>query len=334
MPVQYSGLVEEHETVRNAVGLFDVSHMGELTVRGVDAEKFLDRITCNRVSDLEISKAQYSMLLNHQGGVVDDIIIYKIADNDFLLCVNASNTEKDFNWVVSQQKALTDMSVEVENVSADYAQIAIQGPLAQQVLEEVVGVETLALNNVKNNPKCLIARTGYTGEDGFEVFCAPAEAEDIARAMLVKGESVGIKPAGLGARDTLRLEACYPLHGHEISDDISPLEAGLGWVVKLDKADFIGKNVLVAQKESGLTRRLVGLEVLDKGIVREGAALLSGSEKVGWVTSGTKPPTVNKAVALAIVNSDSAKLNTEILAEVRTRQLKTKVIKRPFYKRS
>lgn len=345
MPVQYSGLVDEHQCVRSAVGLFDVSHMGEVLVEGAGAEAYLQQLCCNDVSTLNVGQAQYSMLLNEQGGVVDDIIIYKMAADRFFLCVNAANTAKDVAWLEQH----TQSDVQVRDVSAEYAQIAVQGPKAEELLELVARVERGAfasgtfpnftfrevlLAGVAGEPQCLIARTGYTGEDGFEIFCAPDEAVALLQSLLEFGQALGVKPAGLGARDTLRLEACYPLHGHEISDDITPLEAGLAWVVKLDKGDFIGAEVLRRQKREGLQRQLIGVEVLEPGIVREGAKLYGGEREIGWVTSGTKPPTVNRAIGLAIVDTAYAALGTKFEAEVRGRRLSVAVIKRPFYKRS
>ncbi len=345
MPVQYSGLVNEHTTVRNAVGLFDVSHMGEVRVQGGSALEYLEYLTTNKVSSLQPGQAQYSMFLNEGGGVVDDIIVYMLGTDDYLICVNAANTEKDFAWM---QQHLRE-GVEIENCSSSYAQLAIQGPKAQALVAEICGkaTEELSITSVPaftffyadlqlggSDARCIVARTGYTGEDGFEIFCPAAAGPALWDVCLTTGEQYGIVPAGLGARDTLRLEVCYPLHGHEISDDISPLSAGLGWVVKLDKGDFIGRQALVEQKELGVSPKLVGLEVTGRGIIREGTELFVGGTKVGTVTSGTKPPTVGKPIGLAVVPKEYSQVGTELEAEVRGRRFVVQVIPRPFYKRT
>lgn len=345
MPVQYSGLVDEHTAVRNDAGLFDVSHMGEVSVSGDAALDFLQHVTSNDVSKLAPGKAQYSLLTNETGGVVDDIIVYMRGEGDYLLCVNAANTAKDFQWLSDRNT----FGANLENVSSDYAQIALQGPKAVKILSQSVDKtedefsaaqfpafthQTLVHDFGSGEVELLIARTGYTGEDGFEIFVEPGSAPALWDLLVENGQAFGLKPAGLGARDTLRLEACFPLHGHELADDISALESGLGWVVKLDKGEFIGRDALAAEKEQGVKRKLVGLEVFDAGIIRHGAKVFddSGAE-VGLVTSGTKPPTVGKAIGLALVESSRAKLGTELSAEVRGRKLKVKVIKKPFYKR-
>ena len=346
MPVQYSGLVDEHLAVRQAAGLFDVSHMGEITVKGPDAESWLQYVTCNDVSKLVPGKAQYSMLLNEAGGVVDDIIVYKLAEEDFLLCVNASNSDKDEAWLREQ---LDSQDLQLENVSKDYGQIALQGPKAEEILCKLYPRDDADCSRKNLKPfwllqtelaasgcsaECLIARTGYTGEDGFEIFCPSDFSAALWRECLKVGEPIGLKPAGLGARDTLRLEACYPLHGHEISDELSPLAAGLSWVVKLGKGDFIGKSALEEQKQKGLSPLLVGVEVTGRGIVREETPLFDGDKRVGWVTSGTKPPTVNKPVGMAYLESSHSSEGTELEAEVRGRRFSVKVIPLPFYKRT
>jgi aminomethyltransferase len=344
MPVQYSGLVDEHNTVRTAIGIFDVSHMGELRVRGKNSLDFLQFVATNDLSVLTPGKAQYNLLLNESGGVVDDIIVYQMDDNDYFICVNASNTEKDFAWLCKNN----NFGVEIENLSSDYAQIALQGPKSKDLLSKIFGDDFERQNfpaftfkekelrlSTTQVFSCLIARTGYTGEDGFEIFYPTKHAADLWDLSLELGRDLGIKPAGLGARDTLRLEACYPLHGHEITDDITPLSAGLSWAVKLaSKGSFLGREALERQQKTGVDPVLVGLEVTGQGIIREHTPLFSkDGEKIGWVTSGTKPPTLGKAVGLGFVPAIFSTLNTELEAEVRDRKFAVRVIKKPFYKR-
>ncbi len=337
MPVQYSGLVDEHVTVRTKAGLFDVSHMGEVFVRGPKAVEFLERVTTNNVSRLKDGEAQYSLVLNEKGGVVDDIIIYRLAAAEYLICVNAGNTEKDWAWFQEKNKSI---GAELENASAAFGQIALQGPAARAILAAFLGVPAKEVSEAsfpaftfKRVNDLIIAATGYTGEDGCEIFCPARETPAVWEKLMKCGEPFGLKPAGLGARDTLRLEACYPLHGHELTDDISPLCSGLGWVVHFDK-DFIGKEALVAEKEKGLPYRLVGLEVAERGIIRGETKLFDGNdEECGWVASGTMTPTLNKAVGLGFVRPKYAAVDTELKAQVRERFLKVRVIKKPFYKR-
>ena len=343
MPVQYSGLTDEHLTVRSAVGLFDVSHMGELTVTGKDAFAFLQSVTTNDLTALAPGKAQYNLLLNENGGVVDDIIVYQLAPENYFICVNASNTDKDFAWLTKHNST----GAKIENVSAAWGQIAVQGPNAQMLVEQLFGETPGAFSSVAGftffekpvpalKAACIAARTGYTGEDGFEIFCPSEHVSALWDLAMELGQPLGVKPAGLGARDTLRLEVCYPLHGHEITDDLTPLSSGLGWVVKLQKGDFIGKSSLERQQNTGIDPVLVGLEVTGAGIVREGTPLYlpgqSGGERIGWVTSGTKPPTVNKAIGLAFVPAVSSAIGTVFDAEVRDRRFPVKVIKRPFFR--
>lgn len=344
MPVLYSGLVDEHLAVRSAAGLFDVSHMGEVFVRGPKASAFLQHVSTNDVAKLEDGKAQYSLLLNQDGGVIDDIIIYRFNAEHYLICVNAGNAEIDWKWLSDQNK---QFGAELENASADYGQVALQGPNARKILAEFLGQKaelfspeafpafTFREAAFPGAKKCLIiACTGYTGEDGFEIFCPEGTVVAVWRKLLDVGSKLGLKPAGLGARDTLRLEACYPLHGHELSPNMNPLCSGLGWVIDFSKS-FIGKDAVVQGKENSLPYRLVGIEVVDPGIVREGAQVFSESgEKVGWVTSGTKPPTVNKSVALAFVTPEHAALGTNLKVDVRGKLLRTQIIRKPFYKRN
>ncbi|MBL7661115.1 glycine cleavage system aminomethyltransferase GcvT [bacterium] len=344
MPVQYSGIIEEHLATRNTVALFDVSHMGEFIVSGPGSQSYLNWVTGNDVSKLAPGKAQYTYFPNDRGGVVDDLIIYMLAHERYLLCVNASNTSKDFHWLKEKLRGY----VKLENVSERFAQIAIQGPKWAEVLARTLEIPhaDLALEKFPSfsffefnragycTSPMIVARTGYTGEDGVEVFLDPKDAEKFWFGLLENGAEFGIKPAGLGARNSLRLEACFPLHGHELTDNIPALESGLGWVTKFDKGDFIGRQRLLPYKEKGLKHKLVGFEVLDPGIVRE-AALVYNKQgvEVGTTTSGTKTPTINKAIGLAIIRTDEATLGNELSALVRGKQLKIKIVKTPFYKR-
>jgi aminomethyltransferase len=338
MPVQYAGVIDEHRAVRSAAGLFDVSHMGEVRVRGAGAESFLQRLTPNDVSKLNPGRAHYSGLLTDRGTYVDDILIYRLAADDFMVVVNASNAPRDFEWISSRAGALgSDTDAEVTNESDRWALIALQGPKAKEILEPLSpGASELRYYGFKQGEvdgrPALISRTGYTGEDGFELYVDPEHAPALWRRLLEGGAS----PAGLGARDTLRLEAAMALYGHEIDETTTPWEAGLAWIVKLDKGDFLGRDALVAQKEAGAPRKLVGFEVEGRGIARQGHAVLSGEggETVGIVTSGTWSPTFEKALGLAYVPPDLAAPGTPLTLDVRGRQLAARVVDAPFYRRA
>lgn len=338
MPVQYTSVIEEHHAVRKNAGLFDVSHMGEVFVTGPQAEAALQYMTCNDVSKLTDGKAQYSAILNERGGVVDDIIIYRFHSEKFLVCVNASNREKDYTWFLDHNT----FDAKFEDRSDDYAQIAIQGPKAVEIanmLDSGVSFDEISYFHFATcqlfGAEVIAARTGYTGEDGLEFFIPCGAATDIWQALLELGADKGLLPAGLGARDSLRLEACYPLHGHELGDDITALESGIGWTVKLNKGDFIGRDVLAKEKEEGSKRKLVGFFVQDAGIVREQASVsLESGEQIGNTTSGTKTPTLDRALGLALVEGEYATPGTKLFAQVRSRKLACEVVKTPFYKRS
>lgn len=335
LPVRYSSVIAEHQAVRECAGLFDVSHMGELLVTGPEALQALQYLTCNDVARLKDGQAQYSAFLSFSGGVVDDIIIYREGENRFLICVNASNALKDFEWC----KAHNKHDAVIENVSAQYAQIALQGPKSSQILSRICADGSVTdlpyfhfTRKLILGAEVVIARTGYTGEDGYELFVDPVLSNELWAALRESGQDVGLQPCGLGARDSLRLEACYPLHGHELSEDITALESGLGWIVKFKKPEFIGRSTLLAQKEKGLRRTLVGFFVEDAGIVREGSVLcdLEGNE-IGSVTSGTKTPTLDRALGLALVNSRVSEIGSELVAKVRGRDLRVRLAKIPFY---
>ena len=339
MPVQYSGVIAEHCNVRERVGLFDVSHMGEIWVTGPEAQSALEYLTCNKVAALVDGKAQYSALLNEKGGVIDDIIVYRFSPERFLLCVNASNADADYEWM----KAKNPTSAVITNASAEYGQIAVQGPRAIELVAPLV--KDADLLSVKPfhfleadllGTRVIIARTGYTGEDGVEIFIKHDRTLDLWRLLLEHGQSYGVLPCGLGARDSLRLEAAYPLHGHELAPDISALESGLGWIIKFDKGDFIGRDVLLAEKERGIARKLVGFFLDDAGIARQGDSLVvaGSSDIVGVVTSGTKTPTVQRALGMALVATQHTAVDTQIAVVVRGREIKGHVVSLPFYKRA
>ena len=332
MPVQYSGVIAEHVAVRTRAGLFDVSHMGEIEVRGAGALEFCQRISANDMARMEVHQAQYNVLLHENGGIIDDVIFYRLESQHFLVCVNASNSEKDFNWMRQQ----ADAGVEVADASARYALLALQGPLAEKILQPLT---TLALGELKrfhfqfadvSSAECLVSRTGYTGENGFELYCDVRAAETLWTALLNAGAADGLVPAGLGARDTLRLEKGYPLYGHELDDTTTPLEAGLDWVVKLSKPTFIGREVLVRQKSEGVRRRLVGLELVEPGIARSGYGLYQNDCAVGRVTSGTMSPTLGKSIALGYVSREAAEAGENIHVEIRGRKTRAKIVSLPF----
>lgn len=338
MPVQYSGVLEEHRAVRQAAGLFDVSHMGEVSVRGPGAEAFLQLLTPNDVSKLTPGRAHYSGLLSERGTYLDDLLVYRLEPQEFLVVVNAANAASDFEWIESHAAEAPD--VRVENVSDHYALLALQGPRAVEILGPLVTGDVSAIRyygfekGEVDAAAALVSRTGYTGEDGFELYLAPEDAPRIWNRLLEAGSGAGLLPAGLGARDTLRLEAGMALYGHELDETTTPWEANLGWVVKLDKGDFVGRRALVEQKEGGVGRKLVGFEVKGRGIAREGHCVGRGGETVGRVTSGTFSPTFEKALGMAYVAVDAAEPGTGIEIEVRRRKLEAEVVRLPFYKRS
>lgn len=340
MPVQYSaGVIAEHLATRTAAGLFDVSHMGEIWVEGEDAIEFVNRITTNDVTKLIDGQAHYSALTNKKGGVVDDLLVYRFYHDKLLLVVNAGTTEKDWDWITSHKK---DEAITLTNASKDYCQIAVQGPKAVEILQKLTDFN---LNDIKyyhftvdrvDDVEAIISRTGYTGEDGFEVYADKDYAEQLWNKLLETGgygSENGILPCGLAARNTLRLESAMSLYGHELGDDISPLEANLGWICKLSKGDFIGRDALVKQKENGLERKLVGFEMTDRGIARDGFDVYIDDEKIGLVTSGSPAPFLKKNIGLAFVPVEFAKTGQEITIDVRGKKLTAQIVPIPFYKR-
>ncbi|WP_071395732.1 glycine cleavage system aminomethyltransferase GcvT [Bacillus tuaregi] len=338
LPVQFSSIKEEHEAVRTKAGLFDVSHMGEITVRGPGSLSYLQKMMTNDISKIKNGTAQYNAMCYDNGGTVDDLLVYKLAEDDYLLVVNAANTEKDYKWLLEH----LDEGVVLENISQHMAQLALQGPLAEKILEPLVPdvklteVRPFGIQNqvVVAGKQATLSRTGYTGEDGFEIYCKPEDAEDLWRAILIAGSEYGIRPIGLGARDTLRFEAKLALYGQELSQDITPLEAGIGFAVKLDKeAEFIGKSALKKQKDSGLPRRIVGIEMIDRGIPRHGYRVFVDEKEIGFITTGTQSPTLKRNIGLALLQTEQAVLGNEVFVEIRGKRLKAKIVKTPFYKR-
>ena len=341
MPVQYTGVVEEHKAVREAAGLFDVSHMGEFEVKGPQALDLIQLISVNNAAKLEVGQVQYSLMCYENGTIVDDILVYRLGENHYWLVVNAGNIDKDWEWVkyAHERSGLTNL--ELTNISGDVAQIAIQGPLAEQIMQPIV--PNVVLDELKfywaktgttvAGMKTLVfSRTGYTGEDGFEVYCKKEDAVAMWEALLEAGEEAGLIPAGLGARDTLRFEARLPLYGHEINDKVTPLEAGLGFFVKLKKGtDFIGRAALEAQKAAGLTKKLVGFEMVERGIARGGYEIAKDGQVVGEVTTGSFAPTLQKNIGLGFVPVGLTELGTEFDVIIRGKATKAKVVETPFY---
>jgi aminomethyltransferase len=337
MPVEYSGIVDEHLAVRSRAGLFDVSHMGEIEIAGRDALKAVQHITTNDASKLSIGQAHYSALPTPAGTFVDDVLTYRLADEHYMLVVNASNIMKDFNWITSQIAGIGD-AVAV-NTSSRYALMALQGPAARDVLQTLTGIN---LADIKYywfttgevaGVRATVSRTGYTGEDGFEVFVPPASADRVWDAILQAGRGAGVVPAGLGARDTLRLEAAMRLYGNDIDDTTTVLEADLGWTIGWKKDEFIGIDALRQQKQAGVQRKIVGFEMLDRAIGRHGYDVYVDGEKSGVVTSGTQTPYLKKAIGMAYVPSGRTAPGTELEIDVRGRRVRAQVVPLPFYKR-
>ena len=336
MPVQYSGLIPEHMAVREAAGLFDVSHMGEIEVTGRDALALVQLVTTNDASKLQDNQVQYSTFTNEAGGVIDDLLVYRINSEYFLLVVNASGTDIDFDWVKTRADSL---GVEVSNTSAAFALLALQGPRSERILQDLSDhmldripyywSQRVAVDGVS----CLVSRTGYTGEDGFEIMCDADRALHVWNRLLITGHDRGLKPCGLAARNTLRLEAGLRLYGNDMDQTTTPLEAGLGWVVKLGKGPFIGREVLVQQKAEGLKRKLVGFEVLDKAPARDGYPAIVNGAEVGSVTSGSPAPYLKKNIGFVYMPIEYSAIGTEFFVVVRGRNIPARVVETPFYKR-
>ena len=336
MPLSYRSVLEEHNIVRTSCGLFDVSHMGEIFVEGDDSERFLNWLTINDVKKLKEGRGQYTAILNHEGGVIDDLLLYKLSDKKFLLCVNASNIQKDYVWI--SEKA-HDFNVTVHDKSDEYAQFALQGPKSLDCLKNILPADelekaaTLKYTQICEvrlvNTTAYIARTGYTGEKGYEIYLKNHAAIPTWNALINGDEPV--LPIGLGARDTLRLEACYLLYGNDMDETISPLEAGISWAVKIEKGPFIGRDRLVEMKEAGVPRKLIAFKLLDKGVARQGMELYLGDEKIGYVTSGSVLPTLGGSGGMALVNHNSLKVDDKFEIDVRGKRKSASVLAKPLY---
>lgn len=329
MPIQYVGIAVEHMAVREHVGLFDVSHMGEVTVRGREAEQYVQHIFTNDVTGAPVGKIFYGMMCYENGGTVDDLLVYKMGENDFFLVINASNIDKDWAWMQEQAKGF---DIDLQNRSDYYGQIAVQGPEAEDVVERVLGLEChdLEFYTVKTINDVIISRTGYTGEDGFEIYASHAYINDCWDKLI----AAGVQACGLGCRDTLRFEVGLPLYGDELSPEISPIMAGLGMFVKFDKAEFIGRDALLKQKTDGVERKLVGIELQDRAIPRHGYTVLKDGQPIGEVTTGYHTLSTDKSVCMALVDSQYAKLGTEVEIQIRKKVFPGVVVKKQFYNKS
>jgi aminomethyltransferase len=334
LPVQYEGIIKEHLAVRTKAGLFDISHMGEIKITGPDAEKFIQYLVTNDISKLAYNQVIYTTMCYQNGGTVDDLLVYKFSSDDFLLVVNASNTDKDYNWILDNKERY---NIKIKNISNNISQLALQGPKAQEILQSLTEYN---FNKIKffcfekidiKGIKCIVSRTGYTGEDGFEIYTKNEYGPFIWEQIMEKGKELGLKPVGLGARDTLRFEAGLPLYGNELSNDISPLEAGLGFFVKLDK-DFIGKDALQNQKQDGIKRKLIGFEMIDNGIPRHGYKVAINGNVIGFVTTGYFSPTLKKNIGLALIGSRFVKVSNKIEILIRKKPLKAVITGKNFYK--
>ena len=336
MPVQYEGINIEHETVRNAVGVFDVSHMGEFLIEGENALALIQYITSNDASKLKIGDAQYSCFPNDKGGIVDDLICYRIKENTYLLVVNASNIDKDWNWISKHNETF---NASMRNLSEDYSLFAIQGPKAVEAMQSLTSEDlsaikfyTFKINDFAGVANVIISATGYTGAGGFEIYCKNDEVKQIWDAVFQAGAAYGIKPIGLAARDTLRLEMGYCLYGNDINDSTSPIEAGLSWITKFNK-DFINRTALLEQKENGVSKRLVGFELQERGIPRHDYTITNAAgEAIGIVTSGTMSPSLKKGIGMGYVSKEFRKSGTEIFIQIRKKLVPATVVKLPFYK--
>jgi len=335
MPVEYSGIIQEHLAVRRAAGLFDVSHMGEIEVRGPRALSLLQYITSNDVSRLKDFQAQYTALMYPSGSAVDDCLVHRLAEDHYFLCVNAANTDKDFAWILQHNRVGAD----VHNVSSEYSQLALQGPRALEIISKVTDTAVAGLKYYWFcHARCcgvegLLARTGYTGEDGFEFYFPPGESEKVWNDLMEAGKAEGLIPAGLGARNTLRLEAGYPLYGHELDEETTLLEANLGWIAKLEKGEFLGRDVLLEQRSHGTRKKLVGFEMTSQGIARDGYRVYLEGKSVGRVSSGSYAPFLKKNIGMAYVPPPLAEVGREIQVDIRGKLAGARIVPLPFYKR-
>jgi len=339
LPVQFTGIIDEHEAVRTEAGLFDVSHMGEVLVEGKDAETFINYLVTNDVTKIDINQAQYTAMCYPDGGTVDDFLVYKLADEKYLIVVNAANNEKDYEWMERHVKG----DVTLQNISSEVALLALQGPKAEKILQQLTDIDLTSIApfrfaqhvNVDGVKEVLVSRTGYTGEDGFELYVAANDAEVLWEKLMQVGKEDGLKPCGLGARDTLRFEARLALYGQELTEEITPIEAGIGFAVKTNKeSDFIGKSVLAKQKEEGAKQKLAGIEITGRGIPRYGYKVFSeDEEEIGFVTSGTRSPSLKKNLGLALVSAEYKEVGTPLKVEIRKKLIDAVTVKTPFYKK-
>ena len=330
MPIQYSGIVDEHQAVRQSCGVFDVSHMGEVLITGPDAERYVNHIFTNDVTSMPAGKILYGMMCYENGGVVDDLLVYKCGENEFFLVINAANIDKDWEWIQKQSKGY---NVKLDHQSDSYGELAVQGPESEHVMKDVLGIDgsDLIFYTFKQIGDVIISRTGYTGEDGFEIYADPHYINECWDKLVASGRC---KPCGLGCRDTLRFEACLPLYGDELSAEITPIMAGLGIFVKLDKDEFIGKDALARQKEEGPAKKLVGIELSDKAIPRHGYVVLKDGQPIGEVTTGYHTISTDKSVCMALIDTQFAKLDTEVDIQIRKKVFPGKVVKKQFYNKN
>jgi len=339
MPLHYSGVLDEYHTVRTTVGLFDVSHMGRIRVEGPDAVSYLQRVTTNDITNINPCQSQYSMICNHQGGVKDDIFIYRLAQDRFLLCVNASNREKIVEWLLQQQENQPE-NVRIEDHSERLAQLALQGPASLTMMQEELGSDIESpkprqcMETKLFGSPCLIARTGYTGERGYELYMSTESVVEGWKRLMTRGEAHGIKPAGLGSRDLLRLDMGYFLYGNDLTEETTPIEAGAGWLVSWDKGPFIGHDVLKRQRDQGVTKRLVAFELLTKAVPRHGMKLFANGSEIGEIASGNLSPILQKGIGLGYVQPSYAEVGTTFEVDIRGRRVLAQVVKPPFYKKS
>ncbi len=336
MPVQYHGALPEHQAVRTAAGVFDVSHMGEIEVEGPDAEALLQKLTCNDVGNLSVGQAQYSALLYPTGEFLDDIVLYRFSETHFMLCVNAANRQKDLDWILGHLEGDTRVSDE----SDGYVQLAVQGPNSPQLLADLAGQDLSGLRyywflrGTVSGHEAIISRTGYTGEAGYELYISRRSGIAVWEALFEAGGRYGLQPAGLAARNTLRLEMRYALYGNDISDQTTPLEAGLAWIVKLDKGDFIGREALLSQHQTGVSRKLVGFEMTGRGVARDHYPVFVSGRQTGEVTSGSYSPTLQRGIGLTYLPSDNWSVGRDLEIEIRGRKVQARVAETPFYKKS
>jgi aminomethyltransferase len=330
MPIQYSGIVDEHQAVRQSCGVFDVSHMGEVLITGPDAERYVNHIFTNDVTGMPAGKILYGMMCYENGGVVDDLLVYKCDENEFFLVINAANIDKDWEWIQEHSK---DYNVKLDHQSDSYGELAVQGPESEQVMKDVLGIDgsDLTFYTFKQIGDVIISRTGYTGEDGFEIYAAPNYINECWDKLVASGRC---KPCGLGCRDTLRFEVGLPLYGDELSAEITPIMAGLGIFVKLDKDEFIGKDALARQKEEGPAKKLVGIELSDKAIPRHGYVVLKDGQPIGEVTTGYHTISTDKSVCMALIDAQFTKLDTEVDIQIRKKVFPGKVVKKQFYNKN